>query len=112
MATRVAKLTFVAFALAGTVALAVVLLVFLQPTKKPRSLPSADIAGLAPGKWLSVDSDRLRFFVIRPLTGDAYVLAAPIDNGSVLLPEVYWWKPYTTCADFGLDTPNGSVDGD
>jgi hypothetical protein len=102
----------VLLAIAGTVALAVVLLFSLRPTQKPRVLPSADISKLAPGTWMSVDSDRLRFFVVRPLAGEPYALAAPIDNGEVLLPEVYWWKPHTRCKDFGLELRNGAVGAD
>lgn len=109
MISHATRSAFVVFALIGTIALAVILLFSLRPTKKPRVLPSADISQLAPGAVMSIDSDRLRFFLIRPLSGETYALAAPIESGEVLLPEVYWWKPLMRCKDFGVDMQNGAI---
>ncbi len=97
-------------AAACTLALAGILIFALNAKKEPRrDLPLADVTTLAPGRVMVVDSDSFRYFVIRPLVGDVHVVAAPVDEGKVRLPEVFWWKSSMNCNNFGLDTDNGVI---
>lgn len=108
---RSALKTFaIAVAVLGTLAMLATVWLGMQPTPKPPpTLPFANIDKLTPGGYFTVDADRLRYFVVRPQAGDIYVLAAPIDNGEVMLPDTFWWKPERACRDFGLDLEQGAV---
>jgi hypothetical protein len=82
----------------------------LLPHRKPPKLQHVSIESLQPGHMLPVETDSLRYFVFKPISGDPYVLAVPLIEGQFYLPERYWWKPHTACRDFSLNTINGVVD--
>lgn len=102
----------IAVAALGTIAMLAILRIGMQPVDKPPTLPFAEIEQLNPGAYMTIDADRMRYFVVRPSTGDLYVLAAPIENGEVVLPDTYWWQPERVCRDFGLDLSQGVVTPD
>lgn len=88
------------------------LIVFGLSTYKPRDtrkLVRIDVSNLAPGRFSILNTEALRYFTIRPVSGDVYVVAAPISDGATPLPENYWWKPLFKCRDFGLDGEGGTV---
>jgi hypothetical protein len=110
---RLAKPAYVAAAIIATIGLGVVLAIALLPKPKPRGkLPQVNIASLPPGGVLTHDTDSLRYFVLRPRQGDPYVLAAPLYEGAVPMPDVNWWKWVIACRDFGIDSVNGVVTND
>lgn len=106
---RVKSIAIVLGAICTMGVLAIVTLSIQPEPKKPPQLPFADIAGLQPGGFLIVDADRLRYFAVRPPQGEVFVVAVPIENGEVLLPDKHWWKPHRACREFGLDLENGAV---
>jgi hypothetical protein len=69
-----------------------------------------DVSSLQPGSVMAIDAETLRYYVIRPMQGDVYALAVPMDESKIPMPENYWWQPVIRCKDFGLDTANGVVD--
>jgi len=89
--------------------LGVLALSLLPEPKKPPTLPFADISALQPGTHLVVDADRLRYFVIHSMNAGMHVVAVPIDNSEVLLPDRFWWKPKRACRDFVLAQENGAT---
>jgi len=82
--------------------------VFMLATKNkdPRDgkLVSINVSDLRPGFYKTKNTDALRYFIIRPEQGDVYVLAAPLDEGAVPMPETHWWKPIMRCKSFGVDS--------
>jgi hypothetical protein len=110
MASRALKILAGGFAIAGTTLGIVFLIVSLRPkAKAPPKLPSVKAAELSPGRYVTVDTDSLRYFVVTPLHGDLRVVAAPIDMGTVLMPDIHWWKPFANCQEFRLDAAQGAV---
>ena len=82
----------------------------LYPDEKLSRLTHIDVSTLQPGRFMSVDADNFRYFVILPQSGDLYVVAAPVRGGVVPMPEGFWWKTLMGCKEFTLDTPTGVVD--
>jgi hypothetical protein len=109
MNSRRLKLLIGCLALAGTALSMVVLNKSLQPHKKPPKLPFVNIATLAAGQRITVDTEALRYFVVYPLNGELQVLAAPVQEGKVLMPEIHWWKPLLYCQDFDIDVVSGAI---
>ena len=110
MNSRRIKITAAVLAIASTALLIGVLIAALNTdNKKPRKLASVDVSELKPGHVLISDTDALRYYVIRPHTGDIYVIAAPLDDNTVPMPESYWWKPIMRCIDFGLSGSGGEI---
>jgi hypothetical protein len=105
MISRAVKLAAGTLAIGGTLLVLAVLFVASKPDKKalPR-LPVVNVKQLLQGQMIHLDTESLRYFVVRPEAGEIHVVAVPIDQGTVLMPEVHWWKPFMNCKDFGLDT--------
>jgi hypothetical protein len=100
---------------AGATLAVTALLVFAVMSIKPgdnRKLARINVADLAPGRVIELNTEAMRYFAIRPLQGEIYVIAAPIVDNTVPMPEKFWWKPHQKCKDFGLETKNGVVDLD
>jgi hypothetical protein len=81
----------------------------LLPYHKPKTLSSIDIGQLKPGHLLTHQTESLRYFVIRPGDGNPYVLAVPMREGELFLPDQFWWKPQYACRDFALNVTDGVV---
>jgi hypothetical protein len=81
----------------------------MQRYDKPPKLLTTDIKQLTHGHFLTYDTEDLRYFVIRPVTDEIYVIAAPKREGALFLPDQYWWKPKYPCNDFIFETTNGLV---
>jgi hypothetical protein len=97
-------------ALAGTSLCAAIYMGAITSKKPSRSKPaSANIAGLAPGRVMSLDAGALRYFIIKSSVNELHVVACPVESGKVPMPEVHWWKPLMRCKDFGLDVGTGPV---
>jgi hypothetical protein len=111
MATRNLNLFLAGgLAIGGTALVIVFLTASLRPKEKaPPKLPFANVATLAAGQSITVDTDSLRYFVVYPLDGELYVVAAPIDQGAVMMPDIHWWKPLLNCKDFGLNAAQGAI---
>jgi hypothetical protein len=103
MDTRKIKIIAAILAIASTALLTAILIAALNTdnAKKPK-FASADVSQLAAGQFLVSDTDALRYFVIRPVAGEIYVVAAPLEKNAIPMPEQYWWKPLIKCKDFGL----------
>ena len=107
------KPAFAALAILATIALGVVLAIALLPKPRPRGkLPQLNIAQLQPGGLITHDTDSLRYYVLRPLQGEPYVLAVPLHDGAVPMPDVNWWKWVIQCRDFGIDSSDGVIRAD
>jgi hypothetical protein len=107
---RTAKLAAGVLAIAGTLSVLAVLAVSSQPNEKARAkLPFVNVEKLAPGQVIHLDTESLRYFVVRPLQGELHVVAVPTEHGTVLMPDIHWWKPFMNCKDFGLDAVAGSI---
>ena len=105
MTTRTVKIAAGTLAVAGTVSVLAILALSSQPNEKARAkLPHVNVEQLQPGQVMHLDTDALRYFVVRPLTGDLHVVAVPTEQGTVLMPDIYWWKPLMNCKDFGWET--------
>jgi hypothetical protein len=112
MNPRVAKLAAGALAVFGTLFVLVILKWSSKPNQKPRpKLPFVSVESLAPGQVIHLDTESLRYFVVRPVAGEIHVVAVPTEHGTVLLPDSHWWKPFMNCKDFGLDEVDGYVTG-
>jgi hypothetical protein len=113
MTSGAVKLAAGTLALAGTVLVLVALLASSEPdVKSPAKKPSVNVEKLAPGQVIHLDTESLRYFVVRPPTGDIHVVAVPTEQGTVLMPDIHWWKPFMNCKDFGLDAVDGIVTSD
>ena len=112
MSSRGQKLLIACLAVAGTVPLLLFLTESLKPHKKPPNLPFANVATLTAGHSITVDTDSLRYFVVHPINGELHVVAAPVDQGTVMMPELHWWKPLMNCKDFGVDAAIGTITND
>jgi hypothetical protein len=110
MALSKLKVAAIAVAALCTLGMLAFLTWSIRPDERKPEFASTSIATLPPGGHMSVDIGNLRYFVIRPTQGAVYALAAPIENGEVLLPDTYWWKPHTTCKDFGLELSEDALD--
>lgn len=99
--------------IAACATLVIAALIFLALSSyKPRDtrkLVRINVGKLAPGHFSILNTEALRYFAIRPVNGDIYVVAAPIVDGTTPLPENYWWKPLFKCKDFGIDLNGPSV---
>jgi hypothetical protein len=62
-----------------------------------------------PGELRILSGRKFRVFVVHTLEGDLAVLRVPVTDGVVRMPDINWWRPFTPCTDFSLDTPNGMV---
>ena len=110
MSTRTIKLIAGGLAIAGTITLAFMLVAALNSDNgKGPKLASVNVANLAPGRYMTMNTDAIRFFVIRPLVGEIYVIAVPTDGPVVPMPETHWWSPIIKCRDFGVDAEGFSV---
>jgi hypothetical protein len=107
MTSRTFKLAAGAFALAGTGLMYVFLTASLQPHKKPPKLTSVNVQTLRAGQHIALDTESLRYFVVKTTDSELHVVAIPMDQGTVVLPDVHWWKPFMNCKDFGLDSIGG-----
>ena len=105
MESRTIKLIAGGLALGGTASIAL-LFVFAMNTKAPEKDKRwrANVAELAPGRFIALDTGALRYFVVRTIDGELYVLAVPTVEGAVPMPQNYWWQPVIRCKNFGLDT--------
>jgi hypothetical protein len=107
---RAVKLVAGSLALAGTAAVLAVLLVSSKPdAKSPAKKPLVNVEKLAPGQVIHLDTESMRYFVVRPPTGEIHVVAVPTEQGTVLMPDIHWWKPLMNCKDFGLNAVGGTV---
>ncbi len=95
----------------GVTALMVGIFVFTTRSKDPRDekLLSVEVGDLLPSHYLSLETEALHYFVIRPDVGEIYVVAAPVVEGGVPMPETYWWKPIVRCKSFGLDSTTTAI---
>jgi hypothetical protein len=110
MTSRSRKYFAIGLALCGTVALMFVIAASLRPDDKPPpKLPSVNVAALTPGQLVTLDTDSLRYFVVRLSADQLHVVAAPIKAGAVLMPDQYWWRPLMDCKDFGLELASGAA---
>lgn len=110
MASRSLTVLAGGLAIAGTTLAIVFLITSLRPKEKaPPTLPYVNVAKLSAGQYVTLDTDSLRYFVVAPLHGELHVVAAPIDKGTVLLPDLHWWKPFANCQEFGLDAAQGVI---
>ena len=94
--------------LAGT-ALLIVLLASIRTEGNAKKQRRIDISKLAPDRFFTIDTDTLRYFVIRPHDGDVYVLAVPVDENTIPMPENFWWQPLMRCKDFVLGAYDGVI---
>jgi hypothetical protein len=80
-------------------------------SRDPRrnKLPRIDIAKLNVGKFAVEDGETFRYFVVRPMSGELFVLAAPLVDGAVPMPDQYWWRPVMRCKQFGIEPNDGVV---
>jgi hypothetical protein len=106
------KLIAAAAALGVTAAIGAVFM-FATKNKDPREgkLHSIDVSDLRPGFYKTKNTDALRYFIIRPEQGDVYVLAVPLVEGNVPMPETHWWKPIIRCKSFGVESEVSINDG-
>jgi hypothetical protein len=110
MNPRVAKLAAGALAVFGTLFVLVILTWSSKPNQKARAkLPFINVKDLAAGQVTHLDTDSLRYFVVRPVAGKIHVVAVPTEQSTVLLPDSHWWKPFMNCKDFGLDEVDGNI---
>ena len=104
------KSLIVFLSVAATFALLIVLGWSLRPDPPPRgALPTVNIAALAPRSMMTLDTDSLRYFIVKSAESRIHVVAAPIANGKLLMPEGHWWKPLIQCKRFGLDAADGAI---
>jgi len=110
MTPRTVKLAAGALAIGGTVLVLAVLFVASKPDEKARpKLPAVIVSQLQQGQVIHLDTESLRYFVVRPESGEIHVVAVPIEQGTVLMPEVHWWKPFMNCKEFGLGSGTESI---
>jgi hypothetical protein len=103
--SRPAKIAVSALAVASTLMLAYFIVVALRrPDEREKKLSTWDVSELQAGRMKVWETEAFRYYAIRPVTGDLYVLATPLHNGKTPMPEPHWWKPKIDCAQFGLDS--------
>jgi len=91
-------------------ALVVLALLSIKPRDPRRNkLQLINIAKLERGRFAIEDGESFRYFIIHRDDGGLYVLAAPLVDGEVPMPEAYWWQPSMKCKQFGLDPNDGVV---
>lgn len=82
-------------------------------------LPRIDVSNLLPGHYSIYRVPELayttmnfenQFMVYRKLNGELRVWQVPTDNGKVGMPDLYWWRPFYRCENFGPTMINGLVD--
>lgn len=104
--------------LAGLLALILALLQSLLPSGEDDSLlPRFDISSLGPGEVTHFDGPAntplsRRWIVLRLENGEVEVFSVPVRGGSVLLPDLHWWKPGYACRRFGPDMVQGRIAAD
>ena len=84
----------------------------LASTWRPSESAMARLAELdvpPPGDVRIINGHQTRVFIVHTLEGDLAVLRVPITKGLVGMPDINWWRPFTPCTDFSLDSPNGNV---
>jgi len=70
------------------------------------------LSDVPPGYFTTADWRSQRIFLIHTGDDKVVVLSAPVKNGTVLMPDEKWWRPYKPCDHFGPKNVNGRlVDG-
>jgi hypothetical protein len=64
---------------------------------------------LSAGGFRVIDTSWERIYVIREPNEQILVLAVPLRDGVVSMPEFQWWRHLAPCRDFGPSTENGKI---
>jgi len=80
----------------------------LAPNDRARSsLPLIDVADLGVGEFRVVESQDKRIYVLQLATNQFTALWVPVQDSSVVMPDMHWFRPAGLCRDFGPDHEGG-----
>ena len=92
----------------------------MSPNEKAKaSVPRIDISGLENGTYrvvrdLALGAANNNFewaaFLYKKHNGELKVWHIPVKGAAVGMPDLYWWKPFYECFDFGPTVVDGIVD--
>lgn len=117
---RFLQLTTAAIGTVGVLVACVPFIGSLKPSARAEAaLPRIDISGIEQGTFSilphpalgdAVREFRWSLFVLRRNDGSVRVWDVPTKDGSVGMPDRYWWLPFYACTRFGPAMVQGRVD--
>lgn len=106
----------------GFASLFYVLIGTLNPSEKAKAdIPRVDISEIHAGQFLTMEtpfsgvvSRKFNFgiSVYKDMKGNVQVWTTPVNDGKVGMPDVFWWRPFYECSNFGPKIENGRVKED